>query len=533
MDILQKLIDKIGLSRFLALLGVGVALLGFMGYLMMRAAAPDMGLLFANLDGSDGAKIMERLKLMNIPAELGGDGDQIFVPSKNIAKLRMELASDGLPAGGTIGYELFDKTDALGTTNALMDINLMRATEGEIAKSIKTIQGVQSARVHLVIPKKELFATEKQLPSASIVIKMKGASRLSVNQVLSIQHLVASAVPGLTLDHISIIDDKGTLLAKGQDSSDSVDAGSNQQEILNSYENKLSRSIESLLERTVGSGKVRAEVTAEMDFDKITSTSVDYNPDGQVARSQQSINEGSNTNEASAVDGTSAQNAQNEGSNQGGTQSKNQDNRSEENYTYEISNTTKTHVKETGGIKRLSIAVLLDGSYTKDKAGKDVYTPRSNKEIAELTDLVKTAVGFQEKRGDTIKVINMPFNETPEEPDSVSQFTRWMNAIFTQKIIDLLLMLGVGLFIYYTTVRPMALRIVNIVGLREKVELPPPPPPEPEPLVLPPPEEEDFINISHIDGRMKSSSIKKIGDLIEAHPDEAVNIIRSWMYSSE
>lgn len=533
MDLLQSYIEKLGLPRLLALAGIALGTLTFFGFMMMRASAPEMGLLFANVDPGDGAKILERLKLMNVPTEVRGEGDQIYVPSKNVSKLRMELASDGLPAGGTIGYEIFDKTDVLGTTNALMDINFLRATEGEVAKSIKTIQGVQSARVHLVVPKKELFSNDKATPSASIVIKMKGSSRLSVNQVLSIQHLVASAIPNLTLDRISIIDDKGTLLAKGQDGGEVADSGSNQQEIKHALESKLSRSIESLLERTVGAGKIRAEVSADMDFDKITSTSVDYNPDGQVTRSQQSSSEGSNSNESAISDSVSVQNTQPDANaGQPATQSKNQDTRSEETVSYEISNTTKTHIRETGSIKRLSVAVLVDGTYTKDKNGKDVYNIRPAKEIEQLTELVKTAVGFQEKRGDTIKLINMPFNEPPEEVDSTTEFTKWMNAIFTPKIIDLLIMIGMALFLYFTMLRPFTTRILESAGLgkKSKKEVLPPPPPEPE-VVEPIEEPEELIDVDHIDGKLKTSSIKKIGEIIEKHPDEAINIIRSWMYS--
>jgi flagellar M-ring protein FliF len=414
-----------------------------------------------------------------------------------------------------------------------MDINFMRATEGEIAKSIRTIQGVQSARVHLVVPKRELFSSDKQSPSASVILKMKGSSRLSVNQVLSIQHLIASAVPGLTLDKISIIDDKGTLLAKG-DSSGMNDSSLSQQEAKQAFETKLSRSVESLLERTVGAGKVRAEVSADLNFDKDTSTSIEFNPDGQVARSTQSSSEGSNSNEASSSDAISVQNALPDAAAGQGNQSKNQDTRSEESTNFEITNTTRTHVKETGGVKRLSIAVLLDGTTTKDKDGKDVYTARKPEELQQLTELVKTAVGFDEKRGDVIKVINMQFNETPDAPDTTSALEKWMNIIFTPKVIDILTMLGCGLLVYFVVFR----RIINSLAAASK-EAARIAAEEAEAAALAAtkklpgselsPEQIQEMEMAAI--RKKTSSIKKITDVIEQHPEDAVAIIRNWMYN--
>lgn len=541
MEALRNQFLKLGLTKTLSIIGVTLGTLIFFAFLALRTSAPELGLLFAHLDPSDASKISEKLKVMNVPHEIRGESsDQIFAQKDQISKLRMELAADGLPAGGAIGYELFDKNDLMGTSSAMLDINMLRATEGEIAKSIRTIQGVSSARVHLVLPKKELFSQEKNMPSASVLIKMKGTSRLSVNQVLAIQHLVASAIPNLALDRISIIDDKGTLLAKGTDSLQQQMSSLNQMELKNSYEAKVARSIESLLENTVGPGKIRAEVNVDMDFDQISTQSIEYNPDGQVARSSQSTNEGSNSNESALSDTTTIQNNQPQNPNVGpANQSKNQDTRSEENVSYEISNTTKTHVKETGTIKRISIAILVDGNYEKDKDGKSVYKARSEADIKELTELAKTASGFDEKRGDIIKITNMKFNETQAEPDATGLIHTILNHLLTSKYIENFIIFIMGLILYFKVVKPYALQVAGAAGFVVYKRPPPPPPPPPPPEIEKPkrepvePEEEpeEFINIEHIDGRMKSSSIKKVGEIIQRHPEETISIIRSWMYS--
>ncbi len=534
----------------------------FFIFLMVRTSSPDMSLLFSQLDPADGGRILEKLKSMNVPTDVKGDGTQIYVPTDQVARLRMELAQDGMLTGGSFGYEIFDKSDMLGSTTALLDINRLRAMEGELSKSIRTIQGVQSARVHLVLPKRELFSQEKQQPAASIILKMKGAARLSVTQVQSIQYLVASAVPSLTLDKISIVDDKGNLLAKGNDRLEAGDSFTSQQDIRQSYESKISRAIESMLDKTLGFGKSRAEVTAEMDFDKVTMTSVEFNPDGQVARSSTTAEEGSNANEAAAVDNVSIQNALPDGGGQGGqAQNKNQATKTEENVTYEISNTTKTHIKETGAVKRLSIAVLVDGTYNNNQ-----FSPRPQEELDQITALIKSAVGFKEDRGDNIKVVSMKFSETPDTPD-VFEWGKWAKTLNYTKIIEISVISIVGLVFAILVLKPFLLMVAdknlqisrysafaNASGrqLPRQKRIRSDGAPDEEEEGNETGEEEDeeddeegdeynfkkkkskldsFMNSAASD--VKDSSVKKIREIIDKHPEEAVSILRSWMYADK
>ena len=283
METFLQALRSLGPMRLAVMGAVILGLIGFFIFLTTRLTTPQMELLFGELDSSDSARIVGQLESSNTVYELRSNGSQIFVPSDKVAQLRLTMAEQGL-SGGSIGYEIFDDADALGTTNFLQNISLIRALEGELVRSIKTIESVRAARVHLVLPRRELFSREKQQPRASILVKMRGATRLSSEQVSAIQHLVAAAVPGLIPSRISIVDDKGSLLARGFEDKDSPTAmAAKSEERRRVFENRLARTIEALLEKTVGFGKVRAEVTADMDFDLISTNEEMFNPDGQPA----------------------------------------------------------------------------------------------------------------------------------------------------------------------------------------------------------------------------------------------------------
>lgn len=570
-------------GRIAAIGGSLIVMMVFFAYIMLRATKPDMSLLFAQIDSADGGRIIEKLKAMHIPNEIRGDGTQIYVPTDDVAHLRMELANEGLPSGGSVGYEIFDKGDVLGTTSTMMDLNYLRALEGEISKSIRTIQGVQSARVHLVMPKRELFSQNRQEPSASIVLKMKGNSRLSPTQAQSIQHLVSASVPGLILDKVSIIDDKGTMLARGKERAESANVYTAQDEIRRNAEERLARTIEGLLEKTLGNDKARAEVSADMDFDKVTQTSVEFNPDGSVARSTNTSQEGSDSNESNSIDAVSIQNALPDQSGAAGAgQNKAKGSRNEEQTTFEISNKTITQVKETGTVRRLSVAVLIDGTYKKGTDGKETYAPRTPEEIEQITTLVKTAVGFKEDRGDSVKVVNMPFSvpapfDEAKEPGMFSKLN-------LNKIIELVLLGTFGLLIGIMVLKPVISAISDKIGTKKEEEeyddakdgkRKRPPgntqyvmmpqsnaqqmPPNMSPDMMPggtPATDYQFynpdgdtkmyipqssgvnpylqamLNMNNIEDRVNDSTGKKIGEIIEKHPEEAIATLRNWLYGA-
>ncbi len=265
---------NLGPMRLTGIAGGGVAVLAFVIYLMARLSSPPMEMLYGNLDLSDANQITKALDTDKVAYELRAGGTEIWVPADQKLPLRVKLADQSLPSGGSVttGYELFDKTDVLGSTAFLQNVNLLRAMEGELGRTIRSIQGIKSARVHLVLPHREVFTREVEEPSASIVLKMEGARRLDKGQVSAIQHLVAAAVPKLKPERISIVDDKGTLLARG--SGDEHEAMiENAEDMKLTTQERLQRTIEDLLERSLGPDKVRAEVTVDMDFDRVATTS--------------------------------------------------------------------------------------------------------------------------------------------------------------------------------------------------------------------------------------------------------------------
>lgn len=547
---MNEILQRFGIGRLVTMAGIGLGLMIFFGYIMMRANQTEMALLYSQIEPAEGGRIIERLKSMGTPFEVKGDGTQIYAPSTDIAKLRMELAQNGMPSGGTVGYEIFDKQDILGTTNALLGINQIRALEGELGKSVQTIQGIQSARVHLVIPKRELFSENKQEPSASVMVRLKGTSALSATQVQSIRYLVASAVPSLTLDHVSIVDDRGNLLARGKEMNKADSNLSLQQTAQQEYEQRIARAIESLLDRTLGANKTRAEVSVDLDFDQVSSTSVLFDPDGQVIRSQTITDEGTNSNENSLIGGDSVsiqntlptKNNSGEGDQKG--QNNNHSSNSEESINYEISHSTKTYVKELGTIRRLSIAVMVDGTYKKNEDGTQQYQPLSEDEIKKLQELVKTATGFKENRGDVVSVVNMKFSELPQEEVAEAHdnpLTRMnINRVIELGITALIVLIGL-----FTVVKPLMSSLMKALpsryltermlsSLMSKGDKVTPSVENKNTQALQENEqrtisEDTLIAIDQIDEKVKHSPIKKIAELVDRHPEEAVSIIRSWM----
>lgn len=540
MNAFLQTLRNLGPLRLAALGGVAVVLVAFFAFVITRLSATEMSLLYGDLDMADSAKIVERLDSLGVPYELAAGGAQIKVPEDQVLRLRMSMASEGLPAGGSIGYEIFDRENALGTTNFVQQVNHLRALEGELARTITSIDQVKSARVHLVIPQRQLFSREKPEPSASIILMTRGT--LDRSQVIAIQHLVAAAVPGLKPTAVSIVDEQGNLLARGTDEETANPA--NAQEMRQAYENSMRRSIEELLQRSLGYGKVRAEVTAEMNFDRITTNSEIYDPDGQVVRSTQTVEEQSDSSEGTDPV-TVANNLPDPTLQDAAGQSRSTTARTEETVNYEITKTVETHVSEAGTVKRLSVAVLVDGTYTPGEDGTLTYQPRSPEELEKIAKLVRSAVGFDEARGDTVEVVNMRFIDSTAdlaEPDALPFGLEKSDLIH---IAEMLVLGIVAVLVMLLVVRPMIGRLLETAEAAAQEGLltdqsnatPALAGPTGAPGELPAPpgtdvatEIEKMIDINQVEGRVRESSLKKISELVDRHPEEAVNIMRSWLY---
>ncbi len=557
---LLQTMKSLGPARLGAIAVVAAGLLGFLGFVGDRLTQPPMGLLFSNLDLQESSQIVAKLDAMKVPYRLSGNGTQILVPENQALRLRMSMAEAGLPSGGSVGYEIFDRSDSLGATSFVQNINHTRALEGELARTIRAIDGVQSARVHLVLPRREVFSRESRQPSASIVLRVRG--RIDRPQVRAIQNLVAAAVPDLKPSHISIVDDKGNLLASGADDRDTKGAAFGYAEMRAQHEERLRRAIETLLDRTVGAGNARAEVTAEMDFDRITMNSESYDPDGQVVRSTQTVAEQNNSNEGNTPVSV-ANNLPSAQANGGGAQSQSRNQRNEETVNYEISKTIKTQVREGGTVKRLSVAVAVNGSFATDADGKRTFQARPEDELKQIAALVRSAVGYDEKRGDTVEVVALRFNE-PEELGT----TGAEPGMFEFGKNDILRLIEVGVLALLTLLallfvgRPLVTRIFSggVAAAAGAASLPaiaataaarglPAPQGDGEQQALPqiaqqgnpggapalaPPQRnnelEQMIDVARIEGQVKASSLKKIGEIVEGHPEEAVAIMRNWLF---
>ncbi|MGH7879799.1 MAG: flagellar basal-body MS-ring/collar protein FliF, partial [Candidatus Binataceae bacterium] len=273
---------SLGAARMAAMAAVTLALIGFFSFLMIQMTTPQMVPLFTDLSVEDSAAIVKDLDRQAITYQLKNDGAIVMVPKDKVAKLRMKLAESGLPKGGGVGYEIFDKSDALGTTTFIQNINHLRALEGELARTIRSIDGVEAARVHLVLPDRPLFSRDKIDASASIVLKVRGT--LAPQQVRAIRHLVATAVNGLKPERISVVDETGKLLADGATPNDAMNvAGADDRKA--AFEKRLRDQVSAIVTSVVGPGHARIEISADFDLNRITQTSDKYDPDGRVVRS--------------------------------------------------------------------------------------------------------------------------------------------------------------------------------------------------------------------------------------------------------
>lgn len=512
---------------------VAAILIGVFAFIIFRVTAPQMTTLYTDLTLEDSGAIVSQLETLAIPFEIKRQGATILVPKERVARLRMQLAEDGLPTGGSIGYEIFDRSDTLGATSFVQNINHLRALEGELARTISAIDRINTARVHLVIPERQLFQRDQRPPSASIVVNVRGS--LGQGEIRAVQHLVATAVEGLSPERVSVVDETGRLLASGADTVEDGVIGAGLQERVVAVETRLRDQIEEILNSVVGPGRSRVRVAAQVDFNRTTETTETFDPDGQVVRSTQTKEEAASTadNINQVTVGNQLPNAD---ANDGPGGPVEQSSLTEEIVNYEISRSTRTEVVEAGRVQRLSVAVLVDGTYAPNADGEVVYTPRSQETLDRIAVLVRSAVGFDEARGDVVEVVNLQFAMAPQGDllaDSGGLFEFTQDDILRFAELGVLLLISLLLLLF--VVRPLLRRIVTP---EEK---------QPQELVIGPDgmlvaetevpaddeEDEDFriewLEDAKQQGAMQASSIAKVGDMIADYPTEAITIVRGWL----
>ncbi len=432
--------------------------------LIFVANRTDFRPLFTNLSSEDAGEIVKKLKDSKTPYQITPDGKGLLVPSDKVYEMRLTLASEGIPQGGGVGFEIFDRKN-FGMTEFVQKLNYQRALQGELSRTIAQIAGVEQARVHLVIPEKSLFKDNEKPATASIVLKMKSNRNLRDSEIQGVVHLVSASIEGMDPEHVTVLDSRGKILSKGGSSDPTARMTSAMQETQRAYEKNVEERIQSLLDRIVGGGKSVARVTAAFDFKQVERLEEKFDPESIAVRSEQRTEEkGSSTTNSAGVPGVQTNlgrtNAAAGATSGGGS-------KNDETLNYEVSRSTAKIIEPVGALSKISVAVLVDGKYEapaavkEGQSAKPKYIPRSPDELQKIETLVRSAVGFSAERGDQLSVQNIPFQDTGES--GVTEATTWWTNPFFLALAKNL-MIGVGfLALIMFVIRPLliSLRVIR------------------------------------------------------------------------
>ena len=541
----------LGAARLAAMGLVSFGMFCMLALLMFHGGGEGrMALLYGDLDMREAGQMADLLDKAHISHTIGAQGDQILVPESEIPAARLLLAKANLPSEGTVGDEIFDRGDSLTSSQFEQDINRTRALEGELARSIRMIDGVKGARVHLVLPHRELFSAEQQSAQASVLLTMRGPARLDAEATQAILNLVSAAVPGLRPQGIAIIDNRGNVLVRaGNPTNPDLTGSGTADELRQTMEMRLSHQVEEMLDASLGSDKVRAEASVTLDMSQVNETDESFNPDQQVLRSQNSTSDKSRNTQAQPA-ATVSNNLPN--ADAGAPQSGSTDDRSSETNNYEIGKTVRTSVQAAPRVQRVSLAVLVDGVITLDKSGKPSWTPRTPEELARITALVKSAIGFDAKRGDSVTVDTMRF--TAPETD-VAAAPAGMLASLNLQQTDLvrlaqtgllgLVVLAIGLFVF----RPMVMRLVpsgkqiggaatiasagghaaiaHDGGSRALVTASGGRAGAGGNLLTH--DDDATTHLNQVQGAVTASALAKLAELVDRYPEESLALVRTWL----
>jgi flagellar M-ring protein FliF len=545
-------IRQFGVGRLAAMLGVGAGVVAVLVALVMFMGKEPNELLYSNLDLKEASEVTQALDQAGIKYETKGDGSTIMVPRDKVASARLMVAGKGLVSSGSIGYEIFDTSNALGQTDFVQQLNRQRALQGELERTIKAMQGVNSVRVHLVLPKRQLFEENAEQPSAAVTIGV-GSREPSSDMVRAIQNLVSSAVPNMKAEKVAVIDQHGKTLSAPSDESL---AGKMAQDRKSEVEARIAKTVKDMIEGVLGPGKARVNVTADLDLNRVTTQEERFDPDGQVVRSESTTEASSQENKNEDNAGVTA--AANVPGGQGANGFQQLGSRSGQNDSvtnYEISKSVKTTVQEPGAIKKVAVAVAIDGvSAPMGKDGKPgAYTPRTAEEIQQIEELVKTAVGFDAARGDQVKVTNIKFPQPEDQGLEKAGLLSGLDKNDIMRFAELGVLAVVALLILLFAVRPfiknlsapapgqMALAgpsggpVTRLVTLSDGTQQQVVVDQSGEPIAIAGPAPSDIdqrIDIAKIEGQVKASSIKRVSEFVDKHPDESVAILRNWLHES-
>ncbi|MFZ5720769.1 MAG: flagellar basal-body MS-ring/collar protein FliF [Pseudomonadota bacterium] len=549
MNQFTAMLQRFGVGRMAGILGIGAGLAAVMAAVFMNLGQPK-ALLYSNLDLKEASSITAALDQAGVKYEVKGDGSTIMVPRDEVAATRLMLSAKGLPTAGSVGYEIFDEASALGQTDFVQQLNRQRALEGELARTIRSLEGITSARVHLVLPKRQLFEEEAEQPSASVNINV-GGRQPNADQVRAIQNLVSGAVPNMRPDRVTVVDQHAKTLSGGEVGM-AAEADGRKSEV----ESRIAKQVKQLVEGVVGPGKARVNVTADLELARVTVQQETFDPDGQVIRSESTSEESARENDT-AGGGQASVAANVPGADGGFDNNSSSSGRTDSTTNYEISKTIRTEVMEPGTVKRLSVAVAVDGATAAGEDGKPgEYTPRSEEEMQRIEQLVRTAVGFDADRGDQVSVINVRF-PTVDSGEGVVAASPLMgfdkNDIM--RAVELAVLAVVGILMIFFVARPLLGGAGGGKGGKSggggNALVGPAPvqrvmvSPDGQPmqiagdggshLALPGPDSSEGgsrIDMARVDGQVRASAVKKVSEFVERHPDESVAILRSWLHET-
>lgn len=508
-----------------------VVLLTVIGFasLFLVANKVEFGILYTNLAEKDASEIVEKLREMRVPYELEGGGSAIRVPAESIHETRLSLAGEGLPKGGGVGFEVFDKSD-FGTTEFVQKLNLQRAIQGELSRTIRQFHEVLDARVMVVMPKESVFVEETRPPSASVLLRLKQGSDLPQSKVDAVVHLVASAIQDLTPELVTVVDTRGRVLYRGRTEAEKMEEieGTrvrNQVQYRNIREKELSERIESLLERVVGKDRAIVRVTAEMDFSREEMSEEIFDPEERetpFVRSRQNLNEETERLRGPAGAISSVNPVVPPGTDGGPLETLEKGKKQDDVVNYELSKRVRSKEKPFAVMTRLSVAAVIDGRYEwqKDEQGVQTrrYVQRTPEEMAQFTEVVKNAMGFSDQRGDQVVVESFAFNpdeEPPADEDTLTGLAR-LRRDYGRIAANILLVL----MLFFFVLRPIHKTVKEI---RESAETP----------ALPEPAG-SLVDITDEEPVEEELSLEEQAvRYAQADMDRTANILKGWLRNEE
>jgi flagellar M-ring protein FliF len=472
----------------------------------------DQQLLFANLSEEDAAAIIQKLNEQKIPYTAANGG--ITVPADKVYEVRLQLASQGLPQGSGAGFELFDKT-SFTMTDFVQKLNYRRALAGELSRTIRALSEVDQCRVHLAVPEKTLFAQKEERPKASVLLKLRSGRRLTPPQVQGIVHLVASSVEGLDPRDVSVVNSTGEMLTSTVDENFAETGG--QLEFARGYERETETKIIGMLEPVAGKGKVKARVAVSFDFTKTEKTEEKYDPDSQVARSEQRTSEKSVGAAGGGVPGVASNLPGRQQAAPATPATPATSEKKNETINYELTKTVSHVIAPTGEIKKLSVVVLVDGTYAAQQGSTEKkYAARTEEEVRQFEDMVKKAIGFSTERGDEVKVVNMPFEIAAQEeaPDMTAPAPSVMPTVLSaaKYVIPLIGLVMLFLFV----IKPLMSAVTEAVTPAA-------------PLMATPALTQSAAEMQRAIPAPERGSREQLVDWAKKNPKEATNLVKNWI----